>query len=168
MPTFDDGALVEFLRRSYFVVDGLWFVRTEAEHGYDEALRLDEQVWDIVPKIQARKARELLGVRGSSLPEMVLCLQLKLDAEGHEYRVLESSPRRAVVEITECPWLSALTRSGREELANDICDRICTREATVWASEFSREIAFRFDCRMSCGGDCCRLVFTGAGDGHEG
>lgn len=168
MPTFDDSVLIEFLRRSYFVTDGLWFVRAEAEHGYDEALRLDEQVWDIVPKIQARKARELLDLHAESLPEMVRCLELKFRAEGHGYRVVEISSHRAVVEVTECPWLSALVRSGREELAKDICDRICTREATVWASEFSSDIEFRFDCRVPCGGSCCRLVFTRPRNEHGG
>lgn len=160
MPAFDDKALIEFLRRSYFVTDGLWFVRAEAEHGFDETMRLDEQVWDVVPKIQARKAIELLGVAGDSIPDMVLCLELKFAAEGHGYRVVESMPERAVVEVMECPWLSALRKSGRDRLAEEICNRICAREATVWASQFSSDIRVEFDCRVPFGGSCCRLVFT--------
>ncbi len=162
MPEFKDSALIEFLRRSYFVADGLWFVRAEAEYGYDEALRLDEQVWDVVPKIQARKARELLGLQGDSLAEMALCFELKLTSEGHEYRIPENSPSRVIVEIAKCPWLEAMRKSGREGLAHDICERICTREATVWASQFSPDIEFGFDGRITDGCPVCRLVFTRA------
>ena len=52
---------VEFLRRSFFTVDGLWFVNLEKDLGFDEALDLDRRVWESMAKVQARKARELCG-----------------------------------------------------------------------------------------------------------
>lgn len=163
MPVFDDKVMIEFLRRSYMAADGLWFVRVEAEHGYEEAMRIDEQVWDILPKIQARKARELLALQGNTLAELALCLELKFVSEGHEYRIVENSANRVVVEISECPWLATLRRSGREELAVDICDRICTREASVWASQFAIDTDCGSDDRMPDGGSVCRLIFTRRG-----
>lgn len=44
----------EYFRRSYRAVDGLWFMMIEKKHGFDEALELDEAVWRVLPKIQAR------------------------------------------------------------------------------------------------------------------
>ena len=160
MPVFDDRSLIEFLRRSYFVTDGLWFVKVEEAHGYDDAIRLDEHVWEVVPKIQARKAVEILKLKGDSLAEMALCLELKFASEGHAYRVAENSADRVVVEITECPWLEALRKSGRGGLALDVCNRICLREAVVWAAEFDTELSVEFEERLSDGGSMCRLVFS--------
>ncbi len=64
VPMHENQALVEYLRRSYTAVDGLWFVMVEEAHDFDHALALDERVWQILPKIQARKAREVLGITG--------------------------------------------------------------------------------------------------------
>ena len=49
-----DKVLVEYLRRSYFAVDGLWFMMLEDELSFEKALEMDVKVWGVVPKIQAR------------------------------------------------------------------------------------------------------------------
>ena len=61
----DDRALVEYLRRAYHAVDGLWFMIVEEAHDFDHALELDERVWAVLAKIQARKAREVTGCSGN-------------------------------------------------------------------------------------------------------
>ena len=66
-PDFTDAQIADFLRRSYFVVDGLWFVKTEEKRGFDEAMQLDEAVWEIMSKVQARKAKSLLAIKNGSL-----------------------------------------------------------------------------------------------------
>ncbi len=66
MTVDEDKALIEYLRRSYTAVDGLWFVMVEEAYGFQQALELDEQVWEILPKIQARQARQVLGITGNS------------------------------------------------------------------------------------------------------
>jgi hypothetical protein len=156
----DDKAIIEFLRRSYFAVDGLWFIRLEEEHSYEEALRLDEQVWEILPKIQARKARELLKIEGGSLADLAVGLWLKFAAEGYEHRVIERTPNVLRIHILACPWLEILRKAGRASRAAAICDRICTRDFSIWAAEFSKGIAFSLRAKMSAGDPVCELSFT--------
>ena len=47
----------EYFRRSYTAVDGLWFMKVEERMGFEQALQIDEAVWRILPKIQARALR---------------------------------------------------------------------------------------------------------------
>lgn len=160
MAIIDDKAIIEFLRRSYFAVDGLWFVRLEEEHSYEEALRLDEQVWEILPKIQARKARELLGIDGHSLADLGLGLWLKFASEGYRHKVMERSSHLLRICVDTCPWLEIMKKTGRMSKAAGICDRICTRDFAVWAREFSDRIDFSLESKLSEGCEACELLFT--------
>lgn len=162
MVAFDDKAVIEFLRRSYFALDGLWFLRAEEELSYAQALRMDERVWEIMPKIQARKARELLKISGGSLAELALALWLKFAAEGSEHRVVERTQDVLRIDLLNCPWLAGLQKSGRKHTACDICERICARDYSTWAAEFSENIEFHFEAKLSEGAPACRLVFTRA------
>ena len=168
MPAFDDKAVIEFLRRSYFAVDGLWFLRAEEACGYKDALRLDEEVWEVMPKVQARKARELLGIQGGSLADLALGLRLRFAAEGCEHRVVERTDDILKIDLPACPWLAGLRKSGRESIAPDICERICTRDYAGWAAEFSKDIEFHFEGNLSEGAPACRFVFTRARDVQSG
>jgi len=155
----DEGKLVEMLRRSYLAVDGLWFMMAEEMLGFDQALELDERVWQVMPKIQARKTRELLGVAGSSLPSLAQCLSLKLCAEGHRFEVVRNRPDELEIAISDCPWLKLLERSDRCHLAETIARSICVGEARGWSAEFSDDISFELASSM-CGGDeSCRFLF---------
>ncbi|MGD9519267.1 MAG: DUF6125 family protein, partial [Armatimonadota bacterium] len=51
--------------RAYQAVDGLWFMMVEQADGFPKALQLDEQVWQVLAKIEAREDRELLGCTGN-------------------------------------------------------------------------------------------------------
>ena len=64
--TYDPQEIIAMLRRSYLAVDGLWFVMCEQRLGFQAALELDGDVWKVMPKIQARRAREVLGLAGNS------------------------------------------------------------------------------------------------------
>lgn len=157
---FDDKTVIEFLRRSYFAVDGLWFIRAEDELSYADAMRLDEQVWEIMPKIQARKARQLLKIETGTLADLALALWLRFAAEGLEYRVIERTPDVLRIEILTCPWLDGLRKSGRMQIAPDVCERICTLDYSGWAAEFSKDIEFSFECKLSEGAPGCIMRFA--------
>lgn len=152
--------IIEMLRRSYFAVDGLWFMMIEEDDGLERAFTIDERVWHVMPKIQARKARELLSCQGDSPADVVRCLALKLAAEGHDYTIHATDPARAEIVITSCPWRKVLESAERTHLGPQIADRICATEGAIWATEFSADI----ECAMTeaiCRGDShCRFVFT--------
>jgi len=160
MDRLDDRVIADFLRRSYFAVDGLWFVKAEEERSFEAALGLDEQVWRVMPKIQARKARELLGVEGHGIADLIRCFGLKLAAEGYEYEVRRPSDHEAEVVVTYCPWYAVLQRTRRESVAAVIADRICSSEFACWAKEFSQDIELSIRERLCSGGRKCRIRFT--------
>jgi len=160
MPVFDEKAVIEYLRRSYMAVDGLWFVKAEERLSRQEAVALDEAVWDVLPKIQARKAKELLTIGGGSLSDLALALWLKFAAEGYDYQVAERTPHILRIHIHACPWLEVLRKAGRMETAGEICERICAREGVIWAREFSPDISFCLESKLSEGAPVCNLLFT--------
>ena len=54
MTEFTDKDRAEYYHRCYKAVDGLWFVKTEEKFDFDTSLELDRDVWEVMPKIQAR------------------------------------------------------------------------------------------------------------------
>lgn len=55
--------LKEYLQNSYAKVDGLWFLKTEEQFGFEKALESDLEVWKIMPKIQARYLKSVPEIR---------------------------------------------------------------------------------------------------------
>ncbi len=159
-----DRMLAEYLRRAYHAVDGLWFVKVEAEHGFEEALELDRQVWEVLAKIQARKARELTESTGNGPEELGRCFGLKLTADGHEFET-EVAPDGVTFRIAGCPWLELLKRSGRGELAQRVAEAICMTEGRVWCAEFGGEWEFDMP-RMACAGAAVCVMRFGATGGR--
>jgi hypothetical protein len=156
---FTDAQIADFLRRSYFVVDGLWFVKIEESHGLEEAVDLDEAVWEVMSKIQARKAKSILGIGDGTLADLGRAFQLKLAAEGHDLDV-EITDNEARFTVRTCPWFEILKSSNRTHIAETIADRICAREYAGWAGEFEPGIEVEFEHRLCVeGGDTCNIVF---------
>ena len=156
----NESEILEYLRKSYLASDGLWFLTVEKEHSYEEALRLDEVVWSILPRIQARKARDLLRLEGTSVSDLAKALELKFAAEGSSHRIVDQSPMHLKIEVTSCVWLETLKKLGRDYIAQDICDRICHRELIVWAEQLVGDITVSLPNMMSRGQPACEIVFT--------
>jgi len=153
----EDQALIEYLRRSYTATDGLWFMVVEQAHDFEHALSLDEQVWQIMPKIQARKARELLDIAANSLDDLIACFTLKLQADGHQFHI-ERSDNEVRFIITHCKWRELLRKSGREHLEQRISNVIWPAELAGWCSEFGDEFEFEYEDTAS-GEEQYRIVF---------
>jgi hypothetical protein len=131
--------LVQYLRRSYTTVDGLWFVMIEKDEGQDRALELDERVWRVMGKIQAREAGRLAGRAGNAVADMRDALALKFEAEAFEHAIEESGDG-VVFRISNCPWYEILKRAGREHLASVLSERICVNEYQAWAKEYGCQV----------------------------
>lgn len=159
--------IVEMLRRSYFAVDGLWFVMLEEEDGPERAMELDERVWSVMPKIQARKARELLEIEGRGPMDVVRAMALKFAAEGHEFTVSGANPEAPEIVVKHCPWREALQSSDRMHLAGEIADRICATEGRTWAAELGDGVEFELATARCHGDPRCRFVFRRTTDGTE-
>jgi hypothetical protein len=137
MSGLTDEQKTEYFRRSYTAVDGLWFMKIEEKLGFEEALRLDEAVWKVLPKIQARTLKGMMHLHGG-LPGLCQALSVRLTMEGFEFEIEPQEDGFAVI-VKRCPWHDMMMKSGRGELSERVSDLICRVENSVWASEFSGE-----------------------------
>ncbi|MBN1235854.1 MAG: L-2-amino-thiazoline-4-carboxylic acid hydrolase [Methanotrichaceae archaeon] len=170
MTELTDEQKTEYFRRSYTAVDGLWFMKVEEKHGFEEALRLDEAVWKVLPKIQARTLKGMMNLPGG-LEGLQQALSVRLALEGFDYEMKPQDNGFAVI-IKRCPWHDIMKKSGRGNLSERVSDLICRVENSMWASEFSgaeekgeacegegREIGFEREARICRGEDRCMLKF---------
>jgi len=146
-----EQAMIEYLRRSYTAVDGLWFVKVEETDGFDTALELDRQVWQVMGKIQARAARKILGLDSNDLDALAAFLRLKFFAENYQAEILRPDPATLEISLTRCPWVEILKKTGRLHLAKTIANLICRNESEAWAKEFGQQVHFSAD-KTLCGG----------------
>lgn len=152
----------EYFRRSYTAVDGLWFMKVEERLGFDEALRLDEAVWKVLPKIQARTMKSMMKLK-DGLEGLQQALSVRLALEGFDYDMERREDGFAVI-VKRCPWHDLMIKSGRGNLSEQVSDLICRVENSVWASEFAgpgkgQEIGFEREERICRGEGRCVLRF---------
>ncbi|MCP8317466.1 MAG: L-2-amino-thiazoline-4-carboxylic acid hydrolase [archaeon] len=149
----------EYFKRSFFAVDGLWFMKLEEEFSFDKVLEIDEKVWKVMPKIQSKKLRELYGINGNSIQDLLSALKIKLEIEGYKVSIEKSEEDYFEILIHECPWFNIMKRSGREALAGKVGEVICNIEYQGWADSFDKNIRFALDSQLCKGGKVCRLEF---------
>lgn len=154
----------DYYRRSYNAVDGLWFMKVEEAFDFETALAADIAVWRVLPKIQARKLKELTKL-GNGIEALREALDTKLALEESAYRIEANGDDGAfTLTIEDCPWLEVMSRTGRSHLAGEIGKSVCAGEYVVWASEFGADIRVESDGRI-CDNDApaCRIRFSRAG-----
>ena len=158
MPELNDKQIANFFRRSYTAIDGLWFVKAEEKYGFESALDLDDEVWKVFPKVQARMLKDMTGM-ASGLEALRACFTSKLTMEGFRFDV-ENAGSGFRVSISRCPWHDAMVKSEREALSGKVGARVCGTEYSVWAAEFGQAIRFRRKSEICTGGESCVLEFT--------
>jgi hypothetical protein len=153
----------EYFKRSYTAVDGLWFMKAEERYGFDTALDIDDEVWKVMPKIQARKLKAM-GNLTAGLDGLRECLTTKLTLDGFGFETEQSDDGRSLqITLGECPWHNIMIKSGREHLSEEVGTRICTTEYQVWAAEFGDDIKFELGDQICEGLKCCTLLFKVSG-----
>ena len=154
-----DEQATDFFRRCYAAVDGLWCMKVEEKYGFETALEIDNAVWQVFPKIQARKLKELTKL-GNGIEALRECFTTKLSLEGYSYKVEDVDDRGGFQIITaRCPWHNIMVDSGREKLSSRVGNAICTTEYSVWASEFGDDIQWEQLCRLCEGSETCVVRF---------
>ncbi len=151
-----DGQVAEYFRRSYTAVDGLWFMKVEGRYGFEAALQMDEEVWKVLPKIQARMLMSMIGL-GKGMDGLCRAIETRLVLEGFEFEA-ERNANSLNVHVSRCPWHDLMVKSGREGLSGRVGNLICGLENAVWASEFG-DIAFERNAQICKGDERCVLSF---------
>ena len=154
-----DRQISEYFKRSYTAVDGLWFMKVEERYGFDTALDIDDDVWRVMPKIQARKLKAM-GDLTDGLDALRQCLTTKLTLDGFTFETDQSHDGNSLkLTLSECPWHIIMIKSGREHLSEPVGTRICNTEYKVWAEEFGNDIKFELSDQICKGEKCCTLLF---------
>jgi predicted ArsR family transcriptional regulator len=153
----DPQILSEYFKKCYIAVDGLWFMMLEKTDSFEKALEIDGRVWEILPKIQARKIKELLKLETATEEDLISALKFKLEAEDFVSELLRKNSQINIT-IKKCPWLALLKKSDREHLAERISDVICSVEYGVFAGEFMEDMDFKVISRQCSGDKVCSFV----------
>lgn len=161
MLSLNEKQIADYLLRCFTAVDGLWFMKLEDRCGFDAALEIDNEVWKVMPKIQARTLKAMAKM-GDGLEALMDCLAFKLSVEGFTFKTekMENPPGFRII-VAKCPWLDLMVGSGRGELAGKVGTVICNTDGEAWASEFGDDIKFELKRQMCQGSGPCVLEFRG-------
>jgi hypothetical protein len=181
--------LKEYLQNSYAKVDGLWFLKTEEQFGFEKALEIDLEVWKVMPKIQARYLKSVPEIKeiADTFDMFLECLKIKMKLDNFIFSIIQSSQniknkkkdkvkasghnldleKNNIITVTvnNCPWHNLMIKSKRENLSEKIGNVICRNEYSIFASEFDKNIKFELGDRICSNAACCKFVFTREGKG---
>lgn len=157
MTELDCQQIIEYFRRCYQAVDGLWFMKVEEKIGFDSALDVDREVWKVVPKIQARMIKSMLKLNNGA-GSLFKGLTTKLELEGFKFKA-EKNKDGFRIAITDCPWHNLMIKSGKEELSGIVGATICSTEYQVWVSEFGEDMHFKLESQKCKESKYCTLDF---------
>lgn len=156
----NERQISELWHRSYTAVDGLWFMKVEEKYGFEAALDIDDEVWKVLPKIQARMLKAS-GEIAPGIDGLLDCLTKRLSLEGVAFEPEKAADGSGFkIRISRCPWHDIMVSSGRAELSEKVGSRICTTEYSAWAAEFGDSIRFEFGERICDGSASCILNFS--------
>jgi hypothetical protein len=160
MIQLNDSQRADFYHRCYKAVDGLWFMKIEEIYGFETALDIDDTVWKVFPKIQARMIKEM-GKKGNGIKALFECFTTKHELEGFTFTAkMDDSGTSFEITVQKCPWHNVMVKSGREHLSGKVGTRICHTECSVWASEFGDDIVGELESQICTGAETCRLRFS--------
>jgi hypothetical protein len=119
MPDYDysainDETLREVCSRTFYTVDGLWFLAVEDRYGFETAFEMNQVVWRQASPIIGRRLLKNLDTEGK--PPLQLLMEL-IHADPlmyiHRPEVVEQTDTRAVFRCMECPIQAARIRDGK-------------------------------------------------------
>jgi len=128
----------------------------EKNFSLKEALRIDEKVWRVLPKIQAREVRKLFDLQENTFQNFLKALRVKLEAEDYQYQEKVINGNLHLL-VKKCPWYEIIKKSSREHLVpNDIC-RI---DFQTWADEFHLNLKVKINSCLCGGKPNCNIWFV--------
>jgi len=119
MPDFnysaiDNETLREICSRTFYTIDGLWFLAVEDKYGFETAFEMNQVVCRQASPIIGRRLLKNLNIEGKPPLEALLEL-IHADPLMYVHRpvVVSLTDNRAVFRCTECPIQAARIRDGK-------------------------------------------------------
>jgi hypothetical protein len=123
--------------RNLWAVDGLYFLGIEEAYGTETATAIDQHVWEIMGKIEARKLKEFLDIKTTDIPSMMKALRYSswaLDLEDKEIIVIKHS---GIIKNIRCRVQNTRREKGLSEFG---CKPVRLGFLKAFAKEFNPEI----------------------------
>jgi len=158
MKKISQKQLVEYLERSYGAVDGLWFMKAEEKFGFETALELDRQVWEVLPKIQARMLKRMLKLN-DGIEGLLESLEVRLGIDGFEFEAEKLAKDAFQIKILHCPWHTLMVKSGRAHLSGRVGDVVCRADYSAWTRQFGEKLGFDLESQICKGAERCIMNF---------
>lgn len=126
--------------RNLWAVDGLYFLGIEESYGTKAATEIDQHVWEIMGKIEARKLKEFFHITTNDIPSMMKALQYSswaLDLEDKEIKITKKS---VVIKNVRCRVQNTRREKGLPEFA---CKPVRFGFLKAFAKEFNPDIVVK-------------------------
>ena len=136
-------------------------MKVEEKYCFEVALEIDKEVWKIMPKIQARMIKSMLG-KGDGEVTLAESLNAKLSLEGFKFKVEQDEKGFRII-ISDCPWHNLMVKSGRGKHSGVVGTTICSVEYSIWISEFDEDKQLKFRTQKCQGSKHCILDFRKEG-----
>jgi len=106
--------LMEVAARTYFTIDGVWFLAVEKKFGFETAFELNQAVWKQAGPILGKRLLKNIDKKGKH-PLQILMELLFTDPLMHVHKpqVMELTEHKVVFRCTECSIQVARIRDGR-------------------------------------------------------
>jgi len=124
--------------RDMWAVDGLYYLGIEERYGTGSATDIDEKVWEVMGKIEARKIKELFNIEGADIPSLMKALSYSgwaLDLEDKEIIVEKD---KGIIRNTACRVQNTRLSKGLSEFG---CKPVRFGFLKSFAKEINPDIA---------------------------
>jgi hypothetical protein len=113
-PEIPVDVLREICARTYYTIDGLWFLAVENKFDFETAFELNQVVWQQASPIIGRRILKNLDMEGLT-PLQALSRLIYADPllSVHRPEVVILSDTKAVLRLIECPIQIARIRDGK-------------------------------------------------------
>lgn len=97
--------LIDFLFmhiRDIFAVDGLYFLGIEKRFGTEPSVEIDQEVWEGMAVIEARRLKKTMGASGENIPSFMEALRSSCWSLDTEDKEIEIEEKRGVFRNRRC------------------------------------------------------------------
>jgi hypothetical protein len=123
--------------RNMWAVDGLYYLFIEEKWGTKEATEIDKKVWEVMGKIEARKIKELLNIKGDDIPTVMKALSYSGWSMDLEDKEIEIKKDKGIVRNIQCRVQNTRLKKGLTEFA---CKPVRWVFLKAFAKEFNPKI----------------------------
>lgn len=130
--------LCEIYAKNWLATDGLWFQAVEKTAGFDEALKLDMEMWRKFTVIEARRIKRFLSLpEGAGLEGLARALRFRLYAPLNQDEIYYDDAGGLVYRVVTCRVQAARQRKG---MAYHTCKPVGEVEYSLFAQTIDARI----------------------------